>query len=316
MNINTVDYTLSVDSIVHLHFSIDSTTFVGNPYQNHYTKDPAVAIVYNQGSNLFYFGARYYDAELGRWTSTDPADQFWDSYMYCGVDPVNFTDPDGRLSGLAGGMIIGGISGAVTGAVIGAIVFNANGEDWRKGLGVGAAIGGWAGFVVGAGIGDWVETTGPTVSVFNEAPGNGSYSPPLRENDWDKLRINIPPPGKSYPTYTFPDIVIDWYEKAKDWSSVIIDQTAIVKGDPPTPQDRVGKTFKVGVHISKEEFALQEYKKEMKAWGDLFDAASNIPSGGVGATRKVADAANKTGTIRDIVRSKRMKDAVDTLKKE
>jgi hypothetical protein len=98
MNITTVDYTLSVDSTVHLHFSIDSTTFVGNPYHNHYTKDPAVAIVYNQGSNLFYFGARYYDAELGSFTSTDPMDEFWNAYSYCGGDPINLWDPDGMES--------------------------------------------------------------------------------------------------------------------------------------------------------------------------------------------------------------------------
>jgi RHS repeat-associated protein len=98
MNINTVDYTLSVDSTVHLHFSIDSTTFVRNPYQNHYTKDPAVAIVYNQGSNLFYFGARYYDAELGRWTSVDPKAQFFDLFAYAGngYNPIIATDPDGQ----------------------------------------------------------------------------------------------------------------------------------------------------------------------------------------------------------------------------
>ena len=44
---------------------------------------------------LYYFGKRYYDAEVGRWTSEDPEGQFFDGYNYCGNDPVNSTDPDG-----------------------------------------------------------------------------------------------------------------------------------------------------------------------------------------------------------------------------
>jgi RHS repeat-associated protein len=44
---------------------------------------------------LNYFGARYYDAEVGRWINTDPAEQFYDAYNYCGTNPINGTDPDG-----------------------------------------------------------------------------------------------------------------------------------------------------------------------------------------------------------------------------
>lgn len=47
---------------------------------------------------VFYFGARYYDADVGRWVSTDPAEQFWDLYSYAGngYNPINATDPDGE----------------------------------------------------------------------------------------------------------------------------------------------------------------------------------------------------------------------------
>ncbi len=44
------------------------------------------------GLGLFYFGARYYDPDLGVWTSPDPMDQYWDAYSYCGADPVNYVD--------------------------------------------------------------------------------------------------------------------------------------------------------------------------------------------------------------------------------
>ncbi|HLN34652.1 MAG TPA: RHS repeat-associated core domain-containing protein [Nitrososphaeraceae archaeon] len=50
-------------------------------------------------TNLDYFGARYYDSEIGRWLSPDPlADKYpgWSPYNYCLNNPVNLVDPDGR----------------------------------------------------------------------------------------------------------------------------------------------------------------------------------------------------------------------------
>ncbi|MBN1759624.1 MAG: fibronectin type III domain-containing protein [Chitinispirillaceae bacterium] len=47
------------------------------------------------GLNLFYFGARFYDPEVGVWIGSD--EQFWNSYMYCSADPISHHDPNGRL---------------------------------------------------------------------------------------------------------------------------------------------------------------------------------------------------------------------------
>jgi uncharacterized protein RhaS with RHS repeats len=47
---------------------------------------------------LFYFGKRYYDAEIGRWICIDPAKQFFDGYNYTGGNPINLTDPDGLFT--------------------------------------------------------------------------------------------------------------------------------------------------------------------------------------------------------------------------
>jgi RHS repeat-associated protein len=49
-------------------------------------------------------GARYYDPEIGRFLSMDPAavdpndPRTWNRYAYANNSPYNFTDPDGRES--------------------------------------------------------------------------------------------------------------------------------------------------------------------------------------------------------------------------
>lgn len=50
---------------------------------------------HDKGIDLDYFGARYYDADLGLWISPDPAREFHSPYAYS-PDPINGIDPDGR----------------------------------------------------------------------------------------------------------------------------------------------------------------------------------------------------------------------------
>ena len=47
------------------------------------------------GMNLYYFGARYHDAEAGMFTSPDPGRQYWNLYSYTGGNPVMLVDPFG-----------------------------------------------------------------------------------------------------------------------------------------------------------------------------------------------------------------------------
>jgi RHS repeat-associated protein len=50
-------------------------------------------------TGLYYFGARFYDPEVGRFISVDPACQGLNWYSYCGNNPVNRIDPDGKWFG-------------------------------------------------------------------------------------------------------------------------------------------------------------------------------------------------------------------------
>ena len=53
----------------------------------------------DMGINLYDYGARWYDAAVGRWTSVDPlAEKYagWSAYHYTMDNPVRLVDPDGR----------------------------------------------------------------------------------------------------------------------------------------------------------------------------------------------------------------------------
>jgi RHS repeat-associated protein len=60
---------------------IDLLSFTGKEYDD---------------SGLIYFNARYYDPTTGRFLTEDPSRQGSNWYAYCGNNPINMTDPDGR----------------------------------------------------------------------------------------------------------------------------------------------------------------------------------------------------------------------------
>ncbi|MBP3562188.1 MAG: RHS domain-containing protein [Treponema sp.] len=51
---------------------------------------------FDKTTGLYYFNARWYDCELGRFTTQDPARDGVNWWAYCGGNPITFVDPDGR----------------------------------------------------------------------------------------------------------------------------------------------------------------------------------------------------------------------------
>ncbi|MFG3315608.1 RHS repeat-associated core domain-containing protein [Streptomyces albidoflavus] len=135
---------------------------------------------YRDDTGLYHFAARYYDPNIGRFTSQDPSGQEKNPYLYAEGDPVNRIDPTGLKScewwqgpvlcnwdavnnnvqkgagaGAAWGVTIGGLGGGLVGGLA------SGGVGWVPGAiiggGTGGTIGGLAGGLAG---GIWGAFTG------------------------------------------------------------------------------------------------------------------------------------------------------------
>ncbi len=74
--------------------------------------------LYDPDTRLVRFGARDYDAEIGRWTAKDPVlfeAGLTNLYSYPLADAVNWLDPDGRVALPLVAILAGGAAGAAVG---------------------------------------------------------------------------------------------------------------------------------------------------------------------------------------------------------
>ncbi|MDO8663129.1 MAG: SpvB/TcaC N-terminal domain-containing protein [Candidatus Omnitrophota bacterium] len=125
-----------------------------------------------ESTGLYFYGARYYDQELGRFISADTIvqasydPQSLNRYSYCRNNPINYIDPTGHwwFIGIIVGAILGGVSsavnnqpvwqGALMGALGGALVAGGAALATEMGLsaGLGATIGGIVGGVASSAV--------------------------------------------------------------------------------------------------------------------------------------------------------------------
>ncbi len=113
----------------------------------------------DEALGLYYFGSRYYDGQLGRFISPDPANQYFSPYIYGNGDPLSGIDPDGELF-----FEIALVVGLIVGAYLGASIANGNFNpaQWHW-----AAAETWVGLITGAAAGvAVVASSGAALSAF------------------------------------------------------------------------------------------------------------------------------------------------------
>jgi RHS repeat-associated protein len=127
-------------------------------------------------TGLFYFNQRYYDPDLGRFITEDPAGQGLNPYAYCANNPLMYVDPDGEFWWFVGAIVDCAIKGAISGAFIGgsmgAISAVVNNEDFFSSIWDGAMGGAITGAISGGITGGIKHLAGGAINGISGFAGN------------------------------------------------------------------------------------------------------------------------------------------------
>ena len=138
-------------------------------------------------TNLYYFNQRYYDPEIGRFLTPDPAGQALNPYLYCGNSPLAYIDPDGRTF-FEAMTLMGAVYGAMFGGV-GNMVAGGRFQDGAFGGAItGIKIGGIAGLITDGFTGGFASYNGNPIFQMAAWANIGAWSGQLGT----MTRLNIP----------------------------------------------------------------------------------------------------------------------------
>ncbi|MDO8662670.1 MAG: RHS repeat-associated core domain-containing protein [Candidatus Omnitrophota bacterium] len=148
-------------------------------------------------TGLYFYGARYYDPEIGRFITADTIvqapynPQTLNRYTYCGNNPINYVDPTGhwfwalvwviieavKAYAIAHPIIAGAIAGAIFNTAMNASNINSFGSFMTYAAigAVAGAAGGGVGAYIGASSAFWGTAAGAFTGGFIAGAGNAGY---------------------------------------------------------------------------------------------------------------------------------------------
>lgn len=184
------DYIVNTDEGQTIALNVNGDALISNAGVDYFMPGSKYTPERVAGSNLYYFGARYYDPEVGVWSSPDAERQFWNAYGYT-TNPMISVDSDGNWFGIddaiaaAVGFVVGYVGHGITNGDWGGRAFAMGGVGAAAGLGAlytggtslsafatGGAIAGGGGYSVGAAFGDYSWNAGD----FAKSIGFGAMS--------------------------------------------------------------------------------------------------------------------------------------------
>jgi len=123
---------------------------------------------FDSESDLHNYRVRLYDSDLGRFYAVDVAGQFSSPFLYAGNNPVVYIDEDGRIAWFVPVLIGAYLGGSIANNNFNPIQWDYSSSRTYLGIGIGAAVGGFAytGMVYGKAYGTAVNG-----AILNAAEG-------------------------------------------------------------------------------------------------------------------------------------------------